>query len=505
MDAFVPGIVDGGGHGIVHGVQNAGKNCAFLDEDGSHNCGDGGVHDAMYIQKKAMSLQEKTIGKTPAGPPGSNQLLAVVARQTEAASFDATLLSSGAIREESPVVSPSWTEISSKYCSDDWANRHSKRMNGVTPDYCKSACDIDPSCFAVSFSYSEGYDCVLCPTIELTSHGAWATYISNTKNTQGYSVPQERKYCSSNWGAAHAARKELRTLSQCMLLCDDDPNCHAISFSASEGNDCVFCSSTTMSSHDAWVTLIKQTQFSRYCSHNWARRHADRYEGKTIAECKAYCDQQNACTAFSYSASEGNDCVLCDALTLSTHGSWVTFLKSGGSKAITGAATGWIKQSCSYETQKVSFGTNFASTQTNSEDYTNAVSASTSASYTGDFVIGSSFTVAAEVGYSHTWSHTHTQELQRTKSSETEVLRTPPDAIHTCLWVYGMGSLFQAKSMASLASTEILWMRSNVSPKCVPRIYGGNNDGQSGCADSTVGCTVCQEDGCLNGGQAPHC
>ena len=33
------------------GVDNAGSICASFDENGNHNCGDGG-YDAMYIQKK---------------------------------------------------------------------------------------------------------------------------------------------------------------------------------------------------------------------------------------------------------------------------------------------------------------------------------------------------------------------------------------------------------------------------------------------------------------------
>jgi len=118
-----------------------------------------------------------------------------------------------------------------------------------------------------------------------------------------------------------------------------------LSFSASEGNKCVLCGTTTTGSAGAWVSYFKQTpaptpsptpppteasygavQSSQYCSDNWIAEHGA-HTIESLDGCKQTCGATVSCTAFSFSVNEGNKCVLCGTTTTASAPSWDTYVK----------------------------------------------------------------------------------------------------------------------------------------------------------------------------------
>lgn len=174
----------------------------------------------------------------------------------------------------------------------------------------------------------------------------------------------------------------------------------------------------------------------------------------------------------------------------------------GPSPSISQGVTGWVKQTCGYVSKSYQWGTNYGETNTDEKSYSNAIGVSATASYTASaeaFGIGKSLTVSATTEYSHTWAQSHTTEIQNSRSQSTTMTLTPPDQTHTCLWVYGMGAKFNGDTVVTLSQSEILWLDTSTTPKCVPVILSGPNALKNGCADGTIGCKRCHPGGCLSG------
>lgn len=67
---------------------------------------------------------------------------------------------------------------------------------------------------------------------------------------------QTHRYCSDNWGTRHG-RHTKESLASCKQKCQRTASCKAISFSRPEGNKCILCDTTTLSSHPNWGSFIK--------------------------------------------------------------------------------------------------------------------------------------------------------------------------------------------------------------------------------------------------------
>lgn len=216
-----------------------------------------------------------------------------------------------------------------------------------------------------------------------------------------------------------------------------------------------------------------------------------------IDECKAMCSAHAECSGFVRRVTDGT-CYW-------KRGTLTPFNQAGhdcyeAQAQISSAHSGWVRGICGWAKQTITIGTDYTSTNTDTQEYENAISASVTGSYGASFGIHS-MSAEATASYSHTWARSNSKTLAKSQKYSTQLELMPPDKKHMCLWFYEMETEFKGSRLTSF-SKDYLWMRTGQVPKCVPMIMSGPNKGMHGCKN-LLGCTECRPGGCRNGNS--HC